>query len=303
MGELAVIVYWWWWAVSEARREGFGRIDIPKLSIVLGLTTLVIGSTVGVIVQLLFLTGNMTPDRGALIGTHASAQIGGYLVLVAAGIAEWQLTGGGSRSPAGLAQAWILFVGGLILSIGVTLGLQAVLGIATLLQVVGIVIVIVRFGRRVVAAPWMVASGTRHIAISVGYLIVGLVLEILLVQAFAAAGGNPTVVPLGLNHALNHAFFVGLMTNALFGCILVLTADRPRVWPWADNVIFWGLNVGALSFIAVLLVVGSSYGSGLFAHPVSYTAPIMGLSALLGIATYFMRLGGARTAAALPAPA
>ncbi|HEV8229970.1 MAG TPA: hypothetical protein VGQ86_08445 [Candidatus Limnocylindria bacterium] len=303
MAELAVIVYWWWWAFSAARIEGFGHLDIPKLSIVLGLTTLVVGSTVGVLLQLLFLTGNVTPDTGALIGTHASAQIGGYLVLVAAGIAEWQLAGGGSRSRAGLAQAWSLFGGGILLAIGVTFGLQPLLGLATLLQVVGIVFVIARFGRRVIAAPWMAATGTRHIAVAVGFLVVGLVLEILLVQAFTAARGDQSAVSPGLNTALSHAMFVGLMTNILFGCILVLTAGQPRVWPWADDVIFWGLNLGALSFIVVLLVVGSSAGAGVFAHPVAFTAPIMGLAALLGIATYFVRLGGARAAAVLPAEA
>jgi hypothetical protein len=93
--------------------------------------------------------------------------------------------------------------------------------------------------------------------------------------------------------------FVGLMTNTLFGSILVFSAGRSRVWPWADQVIFWGLNVGAASFIAVLLFVGSSAGKGAFAHPVAFTAPIMGLSALLGIATLLMRLRGAP----LPVPA
>jgi len=65
------------------------------------------------------------------------------------------------------------------------------------------------------------------------------------------------------------------------------------VWPWADNLIFWGLNLGAASFIAVLLFVGSGYNSGPFQHPVAYTASLMGLSALLGIATFQRRLGTA----------
>ena len=84
------------------------------------------------------------------------------------------------------------------------------------------------------------------------------------------------------------------MTNALFGSILLLTANGPRTWPWADHVIFWGLNIGAASFIAVLFFVGSGEGAKPFTHPVSFTAPIMGLSALLGIVTLAMRLGAAR---------
>jgi len=79
--------------------------------------------------------------------------------------------------------------------------------------------------------------------------------------------------------------------------ILTATAFQgaARIWPWADNVIFWGLNLGAVSFIAVLLTVGSGYSApGPFQHPVAYTASVMGLSALLGIVTFSMRLGAAR---------
>jgi uncharacterized membrane protein YuzA (DUF378 family) len=69
------------------------------------------------------------------------------------------------------------------------------------------------------------------------------------------------------------------------------------VWPWADQVIFWGLNIGVAGFIAVLLIVGSGEGKGAFTHPVAFVAPIMGLSALLAIATYLMRFMPARRAA------
>ena len=90
------------------------------------------------------------------------------------------------------------------------------------------------------------------------------------------------------------------MTNVLFGSILVFLGDRMRAWPWADNVIFWGLNIGAASFIAVLLTAGSGEGKAAFSNPVAFTAPIMGLSALLGIATLLTRLQGSSEA---PAPA
>src|SRR5438874_5994537 len=37
--ELVVIYAWWWWVVRQAMREGLGRVDTPKLSVALGLTT------------------------------------------------------------------------------------------------------------------------------------------------------------------------------------------------------------------------------------------------------------------------
>jgi len=294
--ELLVILYWWWWALSQARREGLGRIDVPKLSLVLGLTILTIGAIIGVTIQVFLALGIKLPTSPELIGTHASAQIGGYLVLVSAGIAEWRLSGPGGRTRAGLAQTWALFLGGLLLAIGVGMNIAPLQGIATLFQVIGIVIVGVRFGLKALMAPWGEAGGTRHIAIAVPFLVLGLILEITFLAAIIQAEGDFTKISLGMIHALDHSFFIGVMTNVLFGMILIATAEQAaaRAWPWADHVIFWGLNLGAASFIAVLLTVGSGYNAGPFQHPVAYTASLMGLSALLGIVTLSMRLGAAR---------
>ena len=301
LSELAVIVYWWWFVYTRAKAQGgIGHLDISKLSVLLGLTTLVIGSTIGVIVQVLLATGNAIPTNVDLVGAHASAQTGGYLVLVAAGFAEWQLTGSAKRTMLGLAQVYLLFVGGLVLAVSLLLASvlgetlsQALPGIATLLTLAGIIIVAIRVGRAAIAVPWMGVTGARHIAIAVPFLALAVVLQAVLVQQFIAAQGDFTKVSIGLLHALDHSYFIGVMTNILFGAILVTSADRPRLWPWADHVIFLGLNLGAAAFIAVLIIVGSGEGAKPFTHPVSFVAPIMGLSALLGVATYLMRLMGA----------
>ena len=303
--ELLVILYWWWWAVRQARAEGFGRIDVPKLSLVLGLTILTIGAIVGVTIQLFLALGITMPTSPDLIGTHASAQIGGYLVLVSAGIADWRLSGGGTRTRAGLVQAYVLFLGGLLLAIGVGMNIAPLQGIATLFQVIGIVIVAIRFGLKALTAPWGETSGTRHIAIAVPFLVLGLILEIVFLATIIQAQGDFTKISLGMIHALDHTFFIGVMTNVLFGMILIATAAQgaSRVWPWADNVIFWGLNIGAAAFIAVLIFVGTSAGAGPFSHPVAFTAPIMGLSVLLAIVTFSLRLASAPETMRAPAAA
>jgi hypothetical protein len=307
--ELAVVYYWWWFVVSRGMAEGFGRLDIPKLSVIFGLTTLAIGSTLGVIVQVILATGGTVPQSPDLIGAHASAQTGGYLVLVAAGFIEWQLTGGGRRTTAGLVQIGLLFVSGLLLAFSLLLSAQlgpdlsqAVPGIATILSLIGAVVVAVRLGRAALGVSWT-AGAKRHLAMAVGFLVLAKILESILVQQFIAAQGDINKVSIGLLHALDHSYFVGLMTNMAFGAILVLSADRPRVWPWADQLIFWGLNVGAIGFVAVLMIAGSGEGAKPFTHPVSFIAPVMGLAALLGIVTYSLRLSNAPSTVRAPSPA
>jgi len=300
---LATIFGWWAWVLYRASAQGYGRLTNPQLSIVLGLTTLVIGSTLGVIVQILYATNNLNDQNGVLIGAHASAQVGGYLILVAAGVAEWILNPGGGRTRGGEIQSWLLFLAGLTLAIGFLANVQPLLIVSNVLQVVGIVMVAVRLGGRVLGAAWGAPTGARHAAIAIPFMGLGLVLLIALVQMTIGAQGDFSKVPPGFINALNHTMFVGLSTNMLFGAVLTLMADRPRVWPWADHVIFWGLNIGAASFIAVLIFVGTSAGSAAFVHPVAFTAPIMGLSVLLAIVTYEMRLAGAPAPMRVPAPA
>ena len=165
-----------------------------------------------------------------------------------------------------------------------------------------VVMVVVRLGSRVVGASWTQATGIRHAAIAIPFLVLALVLTFVLTQQFIAAGDDPSKGPgPGLFTALSHTYFVGLLTNILFATILA--AGSSRIWPWADHVIFWGLNIGAASFIAVLLTVGSSAGFGPFSHPVAFTAPIMGLSVLLAIVTYQLRLGSAPAPIRATAPA
>jgi hypothetical protein len=307
--ELLVILFWWWWVVSRARAEGFGRLDIPKLCMVFGLTTLAVGSILGVTVQVLLATGATAPTGMDLVGAHASAQTGGYLVLVAAGVIEWQLRGAGARSGAGIAQVALLFIGGIVLSFSLLFSgqlgpqlAQALPGIATLLTLAGSVLVAVRLGRAALGVSWT-AGARRHIAIAIPFLIAAVIFQFLLVQQFIAAQGDITLVSIGLLHSLDHAYFVGLMTNTLFGSIVLLLGSGPRSWAWADNVIFWGLNLGATAFITVLLTAGSGEGQAAMSHPVAFTAPIMGLSALLGVATLLTRLQGSGAVATEPARA
>jgi predicted membrane channel-forming protein YqfA (hemolysin III family) len=98
-------------------------------------------------------------------------------------------------------------------------------------------------------------------------------------------GGNP---PANLLIALDHTVFIGVMTNALFGLIYEATTERRSFWSWADHVLFLGMNIGVTGFIISLLTNIPSL-ERIF-------TPIMGLSILLGLLTYGLRMRNTPTA-------
>ncbi|MBI2772868.1 MAG: hypothetical protein HYX56_00020 [Chloroflexi bacterium] len=293
--ELAVIVGWWWWIYTQVRAAGFSRLDIPRLSVFLAFTVLVVGSSLGVAMQVILATGTVVPTGIDVIGGHAVAQVSGYLVLMSVGIGEWRLRADrGARSRSGLTQTYLLFGGGLSAAVGVLLGIVPLLLVVNLFYVIAAAIFVVRSRTGVMRAAWGAAGGGRHFAIAVPFLVLNVALLTYLISKFAAAQGDPSAIPLGLIVGYDHTTFVGVLANVIFGSALTVSAADRR-WPWADHAIFWLLNVGVLAFVGVLVIAG--YESDL----VRFTAPIMGIGALLGIATLSMRLSS--TAAATPAAA
>ncbi|MEP6477548.1 MAG: hypothetical protein ABJC60_09770 [Actinomycetota bacterium] len=93
--------------------------------------------------------------------------------------------------------------------------------------------------------------------------------------------------PRGLFLALDHATFVGILTNAIVGLLLVVCATRREIWAWADALVFWGINVGLATFLVGL--VGNE------AVIKRIGTPIMGASILLGLLTAAIRLRGQPT--------
>jgi len=67
-------------------------LSVPRLGVLLAFVTLVVGSTLGVLVQIELAASHTFLPEGA-IGGHASAQVGGYLVLFALSAIEWRLRG------------------------------------------------------------------------------------------------------------------------------------------------------------------------------------------------------------------
>jgi predicted membrane protein len=136
------------------------------------------------------------------------------------------------------------------------------------------------------AAPWLAGGPARHYAISALFLVANVALITYMIVSFiTGAYGDPpdfSKIPSWMVFAMDHAMFIGVMTNALFGLVNEVTAERRSLWSWADHVLFWGMNVGVVGF-----VVGLAQKSAIIKEVFS---PIMGAAILIAIVTYTLRL-------------
>jgi hypothetical protein len=270
------------WLVGAAMRIGYSGLTTPRLGAVLGLLSLVVGSTIGVLLQIQFATGGGFMPGGS-IGAHAETQITAYLVLVAMAIAYWRLHGD-DRTARGTWMVWLFFAGGVIIAVAL---LADVLPLSILyipLDIAAFVILLTIAWRRIVQPGWLTADSARHYAIAIPFAVVYLAVFVYLVVGFALLQLWPTFddVPPNLIPASEHPLFVGMVTNTIFGLLLDLNRDRRSIWPWADHVVFWGMNLAVAAFtIALLLNAQGTLG---------FITPVLGLSILVGIVTHTRRL-------------
>ena len=106
--------------------------------------------------------------------------------------------------------------------------------------------------------------------------------SVLIITTLTGVYASFEVVPSWLFFALDHAMFIGVMSNALFGLIQIVTQERRSFWPWADDILFWGMNFGMVGFV-ISLLLDASLLERIF-------TPIMGLSILLALLTYTLRM-------------
>lgn len=285
-GLLLVVILWlvvWAWRLATANRS------LPALAIALGLTTFTYGAIIGVLRQIQLAGGpNLFPPTADIIGAHASAMVFSYLILVAMGLLEWRILGTSGRPRGGLAQVFLLFAGGLIISMTLLFlsesAVQAAGGLYLLVELIAVIIFAVRILPAALRIQWAAPSVERHFAASALFVVVGTAIFLYVIFKFISdptLASDPTPI-IGILTASDHAAFIGVITNLMLGLLLLLSADRHDRWPWADQLIFWGTNVGLLVFIAGLVLE--------VAVVKRIGAPLMGVSILLGLATIAMRL-------------
>jgi hypothetical protein len=282
------------WLIAWAWRAYASVGSLPALAVALGFTTFGYGAVIGVLLQVQMASGTtLFPGGGDVIGAHAGTMVFSYLVLVAMGIIEWRVRGTTGRPVAGLVQMAALFGGGLLLAV-VQLFLpdqvEAIGGIYLLVELIAIVLFAVRVLPKALRVDWVHASPARHLGTSALFVIVAMAIYMYLVVSFL---GDPTAdfekfLPILV--ASDHSTFVGVITNLVFALALALAADRRSIWPWADQVVYWLMNVGLVVFavgLATEVVEMKRIG-----------APAMGIGILLGLALITMRLRASDLSAA-----
>jgi hypothetical protein len=267
------------WLISQTRRV---RMTVPRLAVLAAIATLVVGSTIGVLIQLELAGKSQFLPEGA-IGGHVTAQVVGYLVLIGMAISEWRLKNTPGLTWPGIIQVGLLFLGGVLITIGALLNVQALLGAFIPAELAAVIIYCVRLGPQLRRINWLAPTSDRHFGLVVPYLILNLVLLIWLITGVVTkAYARFELIPLWLVFAFDHTMFIGVMSNSIFGLIQQASRGAKRFWPWAEQVVFWGMNGGMIGFVLTLATDQRGLEK-LF-------TPIMGGSILVGIITYSARL-------------
>jgi hypothetical protein len=182
----------------------------------------------------------------------------------------------GPEGWSGRIVAWSLFVAGIVVNLSFILEVEALIQVATLLEVVAIVLYLVRMWPRIRPSAWSGGSGGDFARMSIVFLAIGIALLVNVVRLFISGELDPEAGtgPVGVLLAFDHAMFIGVMTNALFAVVAsTWRSGNNRISLWAVNSGLALFLVGLLADTAILKQIG---------------APIMGLALLHGIAVYYL---------------
>jgi len=270
------------WMLGQVARIGYRRLTTPQLGVALGVVTLVVGSAIGVAIAAQEATAAFQlPPTIHLV--HAQTQESAYLFLAAMSLAYWRLHAN-DRTTRGTWMVWLFFAAGVIIAL--SLLANSIEGAAAFIpfDIAAFAILLTLAWRRIVTPGWLAAGSARHYAVAIPFAAAYLAIFIYIVLGVTVLRlwSDPSQIPSNLIPAVSHPFFVGMVTNVLFGLLFDMTSGKRSVWPWADHVLFWGMNLAVAAFtIAILLEADAWF---------KLITPILGLSILVGIAAFTMRL-------------
>ncbi len=272
---LLMAIVWlfaWLWQTYLA-----GERTIPRLGMTLGLSTFTYGAIVGVILQIQFALG-ASWLAGDAVGAHAAAMVFGYLVLVSMGLIEWRTRPAGGLTRGGTVQLGALFVGGLILSVGLLAGAgQAAGGLYLLAQLLAVILFAVRVLPGAVRIDWSGAVAAQYIGAAAIWVMVAMLIFMYLIAAFIAANGDASKISANILIASDHSVFIGVMTNVALG-LLGEFAPLNQAMRAAARIAFWGVNLGLMVFVVGLIANAAEIKR--------VGAPTMGVFLLIALALH-----------------
>ncbi|MBI4259165.1 MAG: hypothetical protein HY658_01240 [Actinobacteria bacterium] len=265
------------WAIRQWKE---GRRTVARLAMIAALVSLAVGAIVGVVLGLA--TAGAFELSEGMYAAHPATMIVGFLVVAGMAIGEWKLMPEqrtASSSRAGVAQVGCLFLAGIVLAVGALFDILPLIALNLPLEVAGIVIFLARLRKPLRAVRWTVRGSGRLFGLSVAFLAVNIGLIVYLIGAYA---DDFDAVPAWLIFALGHSMFIGVMTNALLGVLHDASGARRHVAAWADDVAFFGVNLGVTGFVVGLLLQEAVLKRSF--------APIMGVAILVSLGALAVRL-------------
>jgi hypothetical protein len=275
-----------WMLVWVAGRYRSSIKSSAQLGILLAMVSLTIGAVLGVLLGLFIANGSIpglsAETASSLAGAHPPAMLIGYLVAAGAAIVHWLLDGPQTRP--GRLVMWALFIGGVAANLAFILEVDPLIQVATLLEVAAIITLTVHMWARIRPSAWAGQGVSNFARASAWFLLVGVGLLVYVVQLFMSGELDPEAGtgPVGVLLAFDHAMFIGVMTNALFGMVGRSGDGEP------GGYLLWLINGGvSLFLIGLVLDVSILKRIG---------APVMGLALLYAIYVFFTHLGTPRPA-------
>lgn len=265
------------WILVRARSL---ELTTPHWGMLAAVATSVSGGVIGVLWGMQLATGNrFLPEGGE--DAHPATMVLGFLIPVGMALAEWCLTWPQPERATrlGIAQVSGPFVGGILVIAGALLDSPPLLALSLPFEVAGVLILIRRLWPHLRRVDLRLANKDRLASLSIAFITINIALFVYIIARYE---GDFGLAPEHEILALDHVMFIGVMTNSILGLLFAMSHSQRGLLPWADDLIFWGMNAGLAGFAL-----------GLFFDVTALKqvfTPIMGAAILLAIVTYTLRL-------------
>lgn len=266
------------WSFGRAREV---TLTVPRLLVLLGLTSSVLGGGFGVL-NGFAIAFEWTWVPESFFEAHPGTMEIGFTMPVALALAEWGMRLGTPDEQAnrwGITQTVLMAVGFLWVLGFILAGQEELVAVGILFGLLAIGIFFGRMRSFVRTTPVTARAPGRHAL--VGGLLLGVTM-IYIFLAISAVQGDFEAIPRGQLLSFIHLLAVGAATNALLAFAIHLSRRVSEV-SVIDDVIFWGVNIGLIGFVTAL----TTDVRGL----ILVFVPIMGLALLIAIGAHLLPLG------------